>query len=127
VSSEIGHSFGQDVIERFDRDVEVRIETHSASGERHRTVIWSIVDSGEVFIRSYHGPEARWYREALGGGETAIWLGERRVDVRLSEATSGGDISRCSRGFESKYPDDPATPAMLRDEVLQTTLRVEPA
>jgi hypothetical protein len=127
MTMELGRSFSPDVIERIDRDLEVRIETCSTTGERHRTIIWAVVDSGEVFIRSYRGATARWYREVLAGPEAAIWLDDERIPIRVSEATEPGDIARCSRVLQSKYAGDPATPEMVRPEILDTTLRVEPA
>jgi hypothetical protein len=120
-------TFTPDVIERLDREKEIRIETWSPDGDIHRTIIWVVVDAGEVFIRSYRGAGARWYREVLAGPEAAVWLGEERIPVRVSEATSAGDIARCSRVLESKYAGDQAVRSMLLPEVLDTTLRVEPA
>lgn len=127
MTSELGRSFSPDVIERIDHHLEVRIETRSGAGDVHRTVIWAVVDSGEVFIRSYNGATARWYREVLAGLEAAIWLGDERIPIRVTEATEAGDIARCSRVLQSKYAGDPATPQMVRPEILDTTLRVEPA
>lgn len=120
-------TFPPDIIERLDRDIEVRIETHSPEGEVHRVIIWVVVDAGEVFVRSVNGPGARWYREAVAGEDAAVWIGEERIAVRVSEATSAGDIARCSRVLESKYAGDPDLAPMLVPEVLDTTLRVEPA
>ena len=120
-------TFPPDAIERLDREEEIRIETRSPEGEVHRTIIWVVVDAGEVFIRSVHGTGARWYREVVAGREPAIWIGKERIPVRVSEATSAGDIARCSRVLESKYAHDPAVKPMLVPEVLDTTLRVEPA
>jgi hypothetical protein len=120
-------SFPPDVIERLDHAIEVDIETHSPTGDEHRTIIWVVVDGGEVFIRSYGGAGARWYREALAGGEVALIVDDDRIPIELSEATAAGDIARCSRALESKYASDPATPEMLRQEILDTTLRLEPA
>ena len=125
--SEHHATFPPDVIERLDQDEEIRIETRSPEGDVHRTIIWVVVDAGEVFIRSVKGIGARWYREAVAGSETAVWIGKDRVPVRVSEATSAGDIARCSRVLESKYARDPAVRPMLVPEVLDATLRVEPA
>jgi hypothetical protein len=34
-------------------------------------------------------------------------------------------VARTSAGLERKYAGDPATPSMVRDEILDTTLRLE--
>ena len=41
------------------------IETSMPGGVTHRTTIWAIVDGDDVFVRSYVGADARWYREAV--------------------------------------------------------------
>jgi hypothetical protein len=120
-------TFPHDVIERLDREPEIDVETHSPDGAVRRTTIWVVVDAGEVFIRSVNGTRARWYREAVAGTDAAIWIGDDRVPVRVSEATSAGDIARCSRVLESKYAGDPSVGAMLEPSVLDSTLRVVPA
>ena len=127
MNTETRRSFPPEILKRLDGVIEVGIETHAPEGARHQTTIWVVVDSGEVFIRSYRGAGARWYREALAGGDVALIVDGDRVPVSLSEATAAGDIARCSRVLESKYAGDPATPDMIRREVLDTTLRVEPA
>ena len=119
--------FPRAIVDRLDRAIEVRIETHGSPGEPHWMIIWVVVDAGEVFIRSYRGAGARWYREAIGGGEVALLIDGDRIPVRASRATDAADIARCSDALESKYAGDPATPDMLREEVLDTTLRLDPA
>lgn len=111
---------------RLDGIREIQLETRGPAGEVHRTVVWVVVDAGEVFVRSYRGPRARWYREILAGPGAALVLAGDRIPIAVEEATSPGDIARCSRVLESKYADESATPAMLRPEVLDTTLRVLP-
>jgi hypothetical protein len=42
-------------------------------------------------------------------------------------AADADSIARTSAGLVRKYAADPATPRMVRDEVLPLTLRLEPA
>lgn len=108
--------------------VEVEIETSPVGGEAtHRTIIWVVVDGQDAFIRSYRGHRARWYREALARPEVAVLAGECRIPARALPAPDERSVERASAGFERKYAGDPATPAMLRSEILPTTLRLEPA
>jgi hypothetical protein len=48
------------------------------------------------------------------------------IPVRLEPATDPERIEACSRELEAKYPGDPATPAMVRAEILGTTLECRP-
>jgi hypothetical protein len=106
---------------------EVDIETRAATGETHRTIIWIVVRDGEVYIRSYRGDRGRWYREATADPEVAIHVDGRRVAARAVAATDPASVAACSAGLAEKYEGDPATPAMLADAVLATTLRLVPA
>lgn len=106
---------------------EVRIETSSDGGAVHSTIIWVVVDDRDrVLIRSYFGPVARWYREALSRSSVVIDVDGRRIQATALVATDDDRIAAASQGFQEKYPDDPATPAMVADAILSTTLELVP-
>lgn len=93
----------------------------------HRTVIWVVTDEdGRVLVRSYLGPTARWFREALSNPAVTVHLGGRRIQATALVATDEGRIAACSRGYREKYPEDPATEQMVSDAVLSTTLELVP-
>jgi hypothetical protein len=74
---------------QLDQAREIDIETRRGEdAPAHRVTIWVVVDGHDVFVRSYHGPEGRWYRR--------------------------------------KYADSSVVDAMLADELLPTTLKLEP-
>lgn len=110
------------------RDVrEVRIRTRSAQGEPHDTVIWVVVDGADrILVRSYRGAGARWYREATSGRPAALEVRGEPHPVSVERATDADRVAACSRGFEAKYAGDPATPAMISDDVLDTTMELNP-
>jgi hypothetical protein len=118
-------SFSEDELGLIDRAKTVRIETARPGGEVHSTIIWAIVDGEEVFIRSWRGAGARWYREALANADVALVVAKRRLPARAIRATDPDSVARTSTGLERKYAGDPATPSMVRDDILDTTLRVE--
>lgn len=118
--------FSSDDLALLAKTKEVRIETTSKNGEVHRTIIWVVVDGGEAFIRSYRGASARWYREATANSEVAIHIAKKRIPARAVVATDPESIARTTAGLEEKYRGDPATRAMIRREVLDTTLRLDP-
>jgi hypothetical protein len=120
-------TFPADQLERIDRRPEVEIETHAADGTVHRVIIWVVVDEGEVFVRSVRGATGRWYRELLAEGSGVLRVGEEHVPVRATQTPDGASVARTSQALQGKYKGDPAVWAMLREEVLETTVRLEPA
>ena len=118
-------SFSEDELGLIDRAKTVRIETGRPGGPVHSTIIWAIVDGDEVFIRSWRGAGARWYREALADADVALVVAKRRLPARTIRATDPDSVARTSAGLERKYAGDPATPSMVRDDILDTTLRLE--
>lgn len=117
--------YSQEELDLIDRTEEVEIETNGADGAVHRTIIWAVVDGGDVFIRSYRGPNARWYREASADPAVALHVDGRRLAAEAVPADDPESIERTSAGLLGKYPDDPATPRMVRPEVLDLTFRLE--
>jgi len=120
-------SFGTEDLRRLAAAEEVEIETQAPDGPAHRTIIWVVVDDGETFIRSFRGPTARWYREALANPAVAIVVDGRRLAATAIAASDPDSIDRVSAALWAKYPDDPATAAMVAADNLPTTLRLEPA
>jgi hypothetical protein len=110
----------------LDRAKTVRIETAAPGGPVHRTTIWIVVHDGRVFIRSHRGPRARWYREAISNPNVAIHAGARRIPATAVPATDADSIDQTSAGIRSKYEGDPSSESMCRDEILGTTLRLDP-
>ncbi len=121
--SGMGYSAAE--LDLIDRAEEVEIETSGAEGAVHRTIIWAVVDDGSVFVRSYRGPDARWYREALTDPSIALHVNGRRLPARAIPAIDAGSIERTSTGLLRKYAGDPAANAMVAPELLDLTLRLE--
>ena len=121
--------FSDGLLERMRREVEVGIETRAtAEAPPHRTIIWVVVDAEDrVLVRSSRGATARWYREATAVTPVALVIGDEVVPVTVAHARDAERIAACSAELERKYAGDPATPAMVRDDVLDTTLELRPA
>ncbi len=122
-------AFRADVAAELRKARTVVIET-SAGPEApvHRTVIWIVADeSGIAFVRSVRGRRGRWYRELVANPTGAVVVGSRRIGVRAKPADAAG-IETCSRLLREKHATSRASLAsMLRDEILDTTLELEPA
>jgi len=121
-----GMSFGLKDLELIDRTVEVEIETQPPDGTPRRTVIWAVVDDGQVFIRSWKGANALWYRELQANPAVALHVEGRRLTASAIPATDPDSVQRTSDGFMRKYAGDPGAKAMCAEEILDTTLRLEP-
>ena len=105
---------------------EVRIETSRPDGPVHSAIIWVVVDDRDVFIRSWLGARARWYREAVANPSVAIVAGSRRIAGRAESAADPASVRRCSEGFLTKYRRSKSALMMVADDILETTLRLEP-
>jgi hypothetical protein len=120
-------SFAEDDLARLEAAEEVEIETQAPDQKARRTVIWLVVDDGDAFVRTNKGPDSRWYRDAMANPAVAIHVDGRRLAATAIPATDPDSIERASSGFRRKYATDRSMPAMVAPDVLETTLRVEPA
>jgi hypothetical protein len=121
-------SFPNAVVERFDTTKTVEIETRSAKGTKHSVPIWIVVVDGVPFVRSVRGPAGRWYRELLARGEGAVIAVGKRTPVRATHDRSSKAIEAVSAALRKKYArSGQSLRSMLRDEVLDTTVRLDPA
>ncbi len=111
----------------LDAEAEVEIETRAGpDAPIHRTVIWVVVEDGEVYIRSVRGLRGRWFRELTANPDSILRVGGEPMSVRALPAVDAPSIDRCSRGLRRKYAGDSALRTMLRPETLPTTLQLEP-
>ncbi|TME87597.1 MAG: DUF2255 family protein [Chloroflexi bacterium] len=121
-------SFPKPVIERFDTTDTVEIETRSAKGTKHSVPVWIVVVDDVPYVRSVRGPAGRWYRELLARGEGAVIAVGKRTPVRARHDSSPKAIEAVSAALRRKYPrSGESLRSMLRADVLDTTVRLDPA
>ena len=120
-------SFGESDLEQLATIEEIEVETRSSAGEVHRTIVWPLVREGVVYLRSFHGPAGRWYREALADPQIALVIGGRRVPGRAVHAPDDASVEACSAALREKYRRSHSLAAMLAPATLPTTLRIEPS
>jgi len=119
--------FPPDVVERFDKTNVVDIQTRSAKGTQHAIPIWIVVVSGVPYVRSVRGARGRWYRELIERGEGAVFAGGKSVPVRATRDSTPEAIEAVSAAFRRKYARaGQSLQSMLRPDVLDTTVRLEP-
>jgi hypothetical protein len=117
-------SFDADILDELRQLHEVAIRT-----ERHpetAVVIWVVVTDDEVFVRSVRGSKGRWYRDLAAGRPATLEFAGRLLAVRAIPASDPAAVGRASREYLRKYQPSPYAQAMVRSEVLSTTLRLEP-
>ena len=123
-------SFDAETLSLLDETEEVYIETRSdADSPEHRTIIWVVVVEGGVFVRSVRGPKGRWYREISSNPEGALHVAKERIPVRATPATDDSTVDAVSEAIRNKYQEawPGPTAAMIRPDVLSTTLKLSPA
>lgn len=116
--------FDADTVRQLHDANEIAIRT-----EKHPTTavtIWVVAADGEVFVRSVQGPKGRWYRDLAAGGSATLELSGRQLAVTAIPVSDADAIARASREYLRKYEPSPYARSMVRDEVLPTTLRLEP-
>ncbi len=106
---------------------QIRIETRRGPRRPlHTTVIWVVVEDGQVYVRSYRGRTARWFREIRANPNAVVLRGGKRIPVRAALVRSAVTIARVSAAYLTKYAGSPYAAEMIRAEILPTTLRLEP-
>jgi hypothetical protein len=123
-------AFDPNTLQTLDHAAEIDIETSRGEGAPvHRVTIWIVVDGDEAFVRSVRGSSGRWYRELSANPHGAIHVNGRRLAMEAEPASDAESVSRVSdalkRKYEQRWPGPLA--AMLREQVLPTTMRVKPA
>jgi hypothetical protein len=104
------------------REVAIRTEKHPKTA----VVIWVVVADDEVFVRSVYGERGRWYRDLAAGGPATLEFAGRRLAVQAVPATDPAAIAGASREYLRKYQPSPYAQAIVKSEILSTTLRLEP-
>jgi hypothetical protein len=105
---------------------EVDVETRRSDGRARRTTVWPVVEDGQVYIRSLRGAAGRWYREALAAPDVVLRVAGEAVPARAVRAADPDSIAAASAGLQRKYADSPYLETMIRDEILEATIRLEP-
>lgn len=109
----------------LDETLEVHIETRSDHGD-HTTIIWIVVADGDVYVRSVRGEKGRWYQRTVSNPFVAIHVDSERLEFRAVHVRDSDTIAIVSEALRGKYPPGGSLDRMTREEVLDTTLRLDP-
>ena len=121
--------FGAEDLQLLRDAREVDIETRAGpDAPVHRTTIWVVVDDQDrALIRTYQGPNSRWYREVIAEPDCVLHVTGRALRVRVVPAADPERIAAYSAAVQQKYASSRSTQAMLADDLLPTTLELLPA
>jgi hypothetical protein len=106
---------------------EIQIETNAPGGPAHRTIIWVMVDGDDAFVRSVHGRDARWFREATAEGRVVVHAAGRALPAAVEPAADAESIRRTDEALTRKYTGIEGYPEMLEPAIADTTLRLTPS
>jgi hypothetical protein len=87
--------------------------------------IWVVRVDDELYVRSWRGERAAWYRAVRRDGTARIDAGGVERDVRLERDGTADD--RVDDAYLGKYTRSSYTAAMVAPDARATTLRLEPA
>lgn len=122
-------TFDAATLSRLREARQVVIETVSATGATHRTVIWIVADERDAYVRAVRGERGRWYRELRDRAQGTVVLDDDRIPIRPAAAADPESVELVSYLFEAKYGrrSRASTQSMLQPHTLPTTTRLEPA
>ena len=117
-------NFDADILSelRDRREVAIRTEKHP----KNAVVIWLVVAGDQLLVRSVRGTTGRWYMDLAEGGPATLEFAGRRLAVQAVPEKDPGAVDRASQEYLRKYQPSPYAQAMVKPEVLPTTLRLEP-
>jgi hypothetical protein len=108
------------------QEIEIEPQRPGAKAPARRTTIWVVVMGDDVFVRSVRGNTGRWYQAIKANPAAAVHINGKRVAVRAVPVTDDTMIERVSDEYRRKYRTSSSLPSMVRDDILRTTLRLEP-
>ena len=123
-------AWNPDTLAALSDAIEVDVTPLAADGSaRPRRTIWSIGIGDELYVRSWKGPTAVWYRDAIAShlGSIEVTGGGASQAVTFEEVDASAPIQeQISATFLSKYGRFDEAAAMNEQGPLESTLRLLP-
>ena len=79
-----------------------------------------------LHVRSLNGTSGRWYREAIANPEVVLHVAGAALPARAVHTPDPDSVAAASAGLQRKYADSPYLESMIRDDILEATLRFVP-
>ena len=115
-------------LDRIGQADEIEIAQAAAGGRPGRRVtIWVVPHGGRLYVRSWRGTGAAWYRAVKRPGRATVWAAGFEARVRLQEPSANVE-SGVDAAFRSKYRRAGAeyVEAMVSEPARSTTLELLP-
>jgi hypothetical protein len=102
--------------------------THTDGSAGRPTTTWVVEVNGHLYVRSYHGSDGAWYRQARRSHRGRITAGRTAYDVTFVEPTKV-DHAEIDAAYRHKYVSHGRSyvDAMVNPRAVATTLRLDPA
>jgi hypothetical protein len=118
--------FEEPLLQRFDRDREVRIHAQRRDGSTVDVPIWIVTVDQVPYVRSVRADHGAWYRRARREGKMTLAVAGQLVPV-LVDNEEGTELNRqVSEAFTAKYGGSRGIATMVSEPVAATTLRLSP-
>lgn len=115
-----------DELDKVDEEEEIQLASMRADGTLRRpTTIWVVRVGDDLYVRSVHGREGKWWQRALERHAGHMSAGGVEADVSFEEADPKvyDGVSAAYREKYGHYPDR-ITGTVLSAESCESTLRV---
>jgi hypothetical protein len=125
---EMATHFDEELLARLAQRERLRIGIPAESRE-HVSRLWFVIHHGSVYIRSVRGEKAPWYRTLQDNPLATLHVARRHLPIRAVAVQEDKIRQRISEHFLQKYTYlyPSSLRAMLHEQVVETTLRLEPA
>jgi hypothetical protein len=100
-----------------------------ARSRTHVSRLWFVIHQGYFYIRSVRGGRAPWYRTLQDNPLATLHVARLHLPIRVVAVREDEIRKRISEHFLQKYTylHPSSLRAMLQEQVVETTLRLEPA
>ncbi len=123
-------SWSQEEFAALARADEIDVASRRPDGTLSRRVtVWVIPHQDQLYVRSWKGASARWFRAARARRAGRVWVDAIERDVAFEPLTPDADFeSAIDAGYRAKYQRHGAeyVDAMVRAEARATTLKLVP-
>jgi hypothetical protein len=114
-------TWSKDERDRIGRADELQIAPLRRNGTLGKPVtIWVVRHGDDLYVRSYKGADAAWFRGIQARHEGRIWAGGVEKDVTFVEETDPGIADRLDAEYRTKYHQHGA---QYVDPMVTTTAR----
>jgi hypothetical protein len=95
---------------------------------RNAVTVWVVRHGDDLYVRSWRGRNAAWFRAAQARHEGRIWAGGVEKDVTLVEETDPSVNDAIDAAYRTKYRQSGGTyvDPMVAPEARATTIKLAP-